>query len=147
MKQTISWERREAWCKQIVQGVAEMHSRNFVAGYFGEKPCAGVAVDADDNAVLYGRFRTTFTYTSDPLGIPPPEYCESAISGDSFEALFHTDIYQLGLLLWRIAANANAVLRSRFCKIAGCPKTADSVCTEPHADPVRLPSPGEDVPQ
>ena len=144
--QPIPWKRREAWCKQIVQSVAEMHSKGFVTGYFGEAPCSGVAIDANDNAVLYGRFRTRFPYTPDRLGILPPEYRSSATSGCSFDALFHTDIYQLGLLLWRIAANTNAVLRSRFCKLVGCSNTSDSMCAEPHADPVQLPSPGEHVP-
>ena len=141
----VSWQRREAWCRQIVEGVAEMHSKGFVIGSLGEEPDAGVAIDASDNAVLYGRFQKAFRYDTDRPGRLPPEYRPSANTGDLIEASPQIDIYQLGLLLWRIAANRNSGLRQWFCQRAGC--TATAACTKRHADPIQLPSPGEHVPQ
>jgi hypothetical protein len=145
--QPVTWERRWKWCRQIVQGVAEMHSKGFVVGSLGEAISCPVAIDADDNAVLYNRFQKTFAYENIQAGVLPPEHRQSASIRGSITALPHTDIYQLGLLLWRIAANKSSRLRSGFCKIAGCTTKAGTVCTEPHADPVQLPSPGEHTPE
>lgn len=36
----ISGERRERWCKQIVQGAAEMHSKSFVVGFSATRQIA-----------------------------------------------------------------------------------------------------------
>ena len=145
----IPWVRREKWCRQIIQGVAAMHSREFVVGFLGQTPDSGIGIDANDNAVLFGRFRTTFPYDTGKSrirGIPPEcKQAESAPCG--IPATPETDIYQLGLLLWRIAAHKNSVSPIDFCKMAGCTTAAHAGCLEPHADPIQLPSPGEHIPQ
>ena len=144
----VTWDRREKWCRQIVQSIAEMHSKAFVAGFLADLPDCAVAVDGNDNAMLYIRFRTTFpNYSNISPGALPPENRQSALIADSITATPHSDIYQLGLLLWEIAANNTSPICSDFCEIAGCATKADTVCTKPHADPVQLPSPGEHIPQ
>lgn len=77
----------------------------------------------------------------------PPEYRHTESSSGSIIALPQTDIYQLGLLLWRFATNRVFTSRSVFCTVAGCTTKVDTICTKPHADPVQLPSLGEDTPQ
>jgi hypothetical protein len=143
----ISWERRERWCRQIVQGVAEMNLKSFVVGFLAATPDCAVAVDADDNAVLYNLFRTTFEYESTRGGVLSPEYRQSALVEGYIAATPSTDMYQLGLLIWRISKNTFTSFRSQFCKFAGCTTKAETVCCEPHADLVQLPAPGEDTPQ
>ena len=142
----IAWQQREKWCRQILQAVAEMHSKNFVVGMLGNVHASGLGLDAENNLVIFNRFWTTFAYDDTKKGIVPPELRQSASIVGSMTALPHTDIYQLGLLLWRIAANRQYQTISAFCKLAGCTTKANA-CTEPHSDPVQLPSPGEDTPR
>ncbi|KIX09368.1 uncharacterized protein Z518_00447 [Rhinocladiella mackenziei CBS 650.93] len=136
----ISWERREKWCRQIVRAVAEMHSKNFVVGMLGNVHASGLGLNARDDAVIHHRFWTTFAYDNMKTGVVPPELRQSASIVGSMTALPQTDIYQLGLLLWRIATNRHHLPRPAFCKLSGC-------TTEPHSDPDQLPPPGEDTPQ
>ena len=144
----LPWARREKWCKQIVEGVAALHDKEVVAGYLGESPRAGVGIDRNDDAVLYGRFRQTWTYDETIAGVVPPEYrpFTSGKSSGIFEALPTTDIYQLGLLLWRIANHTVSGPRSAYCHAAGCSATDQGICNESHADPVQLPNIVDDVP-
>lgn len=149
--QQISWQRREKWCRQIVQGVAEIHSQGFVLGCLGENLDHGVYVDADDNAVHANQFRKMFTYDRTLMSVLPPEYHRSPLVAGSrsrqLAALPKTDLYQLGLFLWRIASHKPYKLGSQFCAMAGCTTKPDLICAEPHAYAVQLPSPGEHVPQ
>ena len=145
--QPITWARRERWCRQIVQGVAEMHDNDFVVGYLGEQPDAGIGIDANDNAVFFGRFQQTFWYERYGSGRLPPEYKDVKCPTEEMVATPEADIYQMGSLLWGLAVNKNGVHQTDFCKRAGCASKAGTVCSEPHADPVQLPSLGEHIPQ
>jgi len=104
----VTWERRQKWCKQIIEGVDEVHTKDIVIGCLGGshvgRKCL-VAVDAADNAVLVPHFRARFAYNILDSGVLLPEYRESASLGDQITATFKTDIFQLGLLPWRIATN------------------------------------------
>jgi hypothetical protein len=144
--QPVTWARRERWCRQIVQAVAQMHSQEYVVGFLGEQPDCGIGIASNDNAVLYGRFSTTFRYLPNKW-CTPPECKQSASASGAIAATPETDLYQLGLLLWRIAANKSAVAQIDSCKTAGCTTGANAICLEPHADPVQLPSPDEHIPQ
>ena len=144
--QPITWDQCAKWCRQIIQAVAEVHSKGFVVGSLAELEYV-VAIDADDNAVLYRHFRNSFRYNGVEPAILPPEYCRSTSTIGPITALPHTDIYQLGLLLWRIAADEMLLPCPGFCRYAGCTTKADTICAEPHVDPAQLPSPGEDIPQ
>ena len=147
--QPITWARRERWCRQIVQAVAQMHSQEYVVGFLGMEPDCGIGIASNDNAVLYGRFSTTLPSLprlSNKWTIPP-ECKQSASILDAIAATPETDLYQLGFLLWRIAANKNIVSQTDLCKMAGCTTEANAICLEPHAEPVQLPSPDENIPQ
>ncbi|KAI8634159.1 hypothetical protein F5Y19DRAFT_487644 [Xylariaceae sp. FL1651] len=98
-----AWTRRERWCRQIVQAVAEVHSRGFVIGSLTELPAGTVAIDGNDDAVLFHRFQTTILNQTTNEGNLPPECRRDASLGSQIKALPQTDIFQLGLLLWRIA--------------------------------------------
>lgn len=76
----------------------------------------------------------------------PPEYRQSASDEGFIPAFPSTDIYQMGLLIWRISRNDFSGFASQFCKMAGSTTKADTACTEPHADSVQLLPPGEDTP-
>jgi len=92
-------DRCEKWCRQIIQGVAETHAKEFVVGLLGEKLKDGVGINDQDNVVLY-RFKTTFYYTKGREALLPPEYNRLASTEGLFPALPQTDIYQLGLYIF-----------------------------------------------
>ena len=147
--QRISWRRRERWCKQIVQAVAAVHRAAFVVGNMCKTPDLGIAIDARDNAVLYGRFQRDFLYNETHVGSLPPQYWHSVSHGSHVEACPQSDIYQLGLALWGLASSWPNTFASRswLCKQAACTATAPAMCTEPHADPIQFQSPSEDTPE
>ena len=147
--QRVSWQRRERWCKQVVQAVAAVHRAAFVVGNMCKTPDLGIAIDAEDNAVLYGRFQRDFLYNETHVGSLPPEYWHSVSHGSQVEACPQSDIYQLGLALWGLASSWPATFASRswLCKQAACTATVPTMCTEPHADPIQLQSPSEDTPE
>ena len=144
-----SWKRREKWCKQVVQAVAQIHEATFVVGNMCKTPDLGIAIDANDDAVLYGAFARDFVYDELHVGSLPPEYWHSVSHGCRVEACPQSDIYQLGLALWALASSRSSISASRswFCKSAGCTAAVSATCTEPHADPVQLQFPSEDTPQ
>ena len=107
-------KRRLKWCKKIVQGVAEVHEKGFVMGSMGEDLDSPVAIDGYDNAVLWGCLQRTFMHDRLRVGVMPPEYRHLAPIEGSTTALPSTDIYQLGLLLWRLASNQPSYLSSVF---------------------------------
>jgi hypothetical protein len=63
----------------------------------------------------------------------------------SITAVPQSDLYQLGLLLWRIASE-NYSLRPIFYQAADCTTKSDMACTDPHTDQFQLPKIGEPVP-
>ena len=147
--QSVAWHRREKWCKQVVKAVADIHKAGFVNGSCCTGPDLGLAIDADDNAVFYGRFQRDSLYDGMCAVSLPSEYWQTVLHGSLFAASPQTDIYQLGLILWGLASSrpGGAPTRSWLCKHAGCTALLSSVCTEPHADPIQLPPPSEDTPE
>lgn len=142
----VEWERREKWCRQIVQSVTEIHSKGFVVGCLAAQLTGGIQIDDEDNVVL-GCFQTTFAFDNAPERTLPPEYRHLQLTEGSLRALPRTDIYQLGLLLWQIAANKHSLRSSDLWKNAGWLTNANTIGTEFHAHLVRVPMQGEIVPQ
>lgn len=143
----VGWERRERWCKQIINGVAMAHSQGFSIAALIEAFSSSVCIDGLDQAVIC-YFRREFTYDTARGGIVPPEYRHLASSSSgTMEATVQSDMYQLGLLIWMIASNHIYLGKIRFCSIAGCTKEAGAKCKEPHADLIELPSLGKHYPQ
>lgn len=135
---SISWDRRERWCRDIIRAVAEAHSKGFLIGKLGWPMGSGIAVDGQDRAVLF-HFQPVFFYQKHQRGRLPPE-CRNLDAADGFfTATPTTDIFQLGLTIWHIAANVHSPTPSQFCDLAGCVGEMNTLCTEPHADPVQLP--------
>ena len=93
--QPISLQRRIKWCQQIVQGVVQIHSQGFVLGFLGDTPDYKVALDAQDKAVFYKRFSTTFDPSQqDPMALPP-EYHGMALNMGPLPATPPSDLFQL----------------------------------------------------
>ena len=143
----ICWDRRVKWCRQIVQTVANVHSRALVLGVLGRTTNPGIGISSNDDAILYTRVQPKFEYNNIRSGVLPPEYRQAAPREGSLPALPETDIYQLGFLLWRIAERKAAMLRSVLCVDAGCTFKASAICIEPHADPIQLPLLDQSIPQ
>lgn len=141
----VSWSRRLKWCRQIVAGVFKVHSLGLVFGGFGLSPDCGVAINADDNAVLFSSFQTTYSHHEDiPGRIPVEDQASLLQSNDPVLVDMSMDIYQLGLVLWGIAVDKPSRLRCDFCEISGCSMEA-TPCDEPHADINPLPMPKDDI--
>ncbi|KPM41891.1 hypothetical protein AK830_g4647 [Neonectria ditissima] len=142
---TIPWEIRERWCRDIVQAVAQAHSGGFTVGKLGCTVGCGIVLGRDCKALLY-HFQPFFDcQMTEPARIPP-EFQSVDLTGGSFTATPHTDIYQLGLTIWLIATNCHQLSAGEFCKLAGSTCGTEAVCKEPHADPVQLP-PLDEAPQ
>jgi hypothetical protein len=142
----ISMERRERWCKEITQAVAQVHSsgHGFVVGNLGGYFANGVAIDEEDSAVLF-RFEKSFKYgTINSTAVLPPECRPPKATEGKINATPQTDIYQLGLLIWRIASQTRPW---KFCEFSGCTTHENKICIEPHTDPIQLPQLGQQVPQ
>ncbi|KAJ3562321.1 hypothetical protein NPX13_g8609 [Xylaria arbuscula] len=97
-----SWVRLEKWCIQIIQAVAEVHSKGLVVGSLLDSPICAASVDGNDNAVLSLRFRTHLLNTSVSIKKHPPENRAAILQGADVRVLPPTDIFHLGQLLWRI---------------------------------------------
>ena len=120
----VSMERRLKWSRQLVQGVANIHSSGLTVGKLGSFTDCGVAIDCCDDLKL-NWFRPDF-HSSGP-GTLPPEYRVSG--GAGCKALPETDLYQMGFVLWRILVGQTSSTLRAFCDIAGC----SSDCDRPHA--------------
>ncbi|KAJ5133179.1 hypothetical protein N7526_004544 [Penicillium atrosanguineum] len=93
----ISFERREVWAKQIVQGLCEIHESGYVQGDF---TLSNIVVDADDNASIIDINRRGC-----PVGWEPPEIAAKIESNQRISMYIgvKTDLYQLGMTLWALA--------------------------------------------
>lgn len=96
--QPISWSRREKWCRQIVQAVAVIHSKDLVVGCMMDRPDYKIAIDAHDNAVFYGDFQETFhaSAVESSRGRVPSEYATAGpiTSDELFSVTPEVDIYR-----------------------------------------------------
>ncbi|KAK8876701.1 serine/threonine-protein kinase [Apiospora arundinis] len=114
----VYWPLRERWCRQIIDGVSALHSHGYRHGSLGRFLRNGLCTDEDNNVIFLNSFRDSFTYADDmqDLSIPPEcrrmENTSSDGSPLAIPVQPATDTYQLGLILWCIAANEEAVYRS-----------------------------------
>lgn len=147
---SISWARREKWVHQALHATVELHKRNIVIGY---RPFTseGIWIDANDDLVIMKLSRNT-TNIPNSYGYLPPELRNKVVTGSSFcdiEFNFtsQTDLFQLGLLIWRIAQKVtNATSRLLFCG-KECRAKPRYRCTADHLNPVQLPRcVGNDIP-
>jgi len=141
----VPWERRQKWARQIVAGVLQAHSKGFVVGSLGRLLCVGI--DRDDNARL-DRFRSTIKCHANYQGFLPPELRQHAsLDGKTVDVTPGTDLFQLGMLLWRIAAyKTTQGGPSMFCASFGCPYSSTATCRDAHTNPIALPPLGDTIP-
>ncbi|MCJ1466234.1 hypothetical protein MMC07_004853 [Pseudocyphellaria aurata] len=96
-KGTLSWQRREKWARQIVQGLCEIHEAGFVQGDF---TLSNIVVNQQDEAKIIDINRRGC-----PVGWEPPEIsklveCSLRIS---MYIGVKSDLFQLGMVLWALA--------------------------------------------
>lgn len=139
---TIPWTRREKWCRQITKALAGVHSKGFAVGRLATESRWTIALDEYDNAVIF--WLTPSFMASRMRGTMPPEQGRLTPPETSLPSTCYTDLYQLGLLFWKIAENV-AEARVFWCPLAGC-KAEKGACDEPHSKPVQLPPTGPDIP-
>lgn len=144
-KKPVPWTRREKWCRQITRAVAEVHSKGYAVGKLATETEMQwtFALDDDDNAVLF--WLTPTFVPSRKCGTLPPEHRDLAETEDTLPATCYTDLYQLGLLLWRVAAHVSSP-QMAWCRLAGC-TARNEECNEPHSEPVQLPPTGPEIPE
>lgn len=138
----ISWKRREKWCRQITEALAGVHSKGFAVGRLATEHRWPIALDEYDNALIL--WLTPSFMASRMQGTMPPEQRPLTPLEHSLPSTCYTDLYQLGLLLWRIAENV-AQCGIPWCRLAGC-MAEKGECHEPHSEPVQLPPTGPDIP-
>ena len=93
----ISWDRRERWAKQIVQGLSEIHEAGFVQGDF---TLSNIVIDDDDNAKIIDINRRGC-----PVGWEPPEVAALIESNQRISMYIgvKSDLFQLGMVLFALA--------------------------------------------
>lgn len=94
----LSWPRRERWARQIVEGLSEIHEAGFVQGDF---TLSNIVIDDDDNAKIIDINRRGC-----PVGWEPPEATPLIESNQRISMYIgvKSDLYQLGMVLWALAA-------------------------------------------
>lgn len=145
--QPVSWQRREKWCRQIVQSVAQVHSKGFLVGFLAESPIGGIAIDGNDEAKLHCRFRKCFTYDGITPEILPPEYRQTIKEEATIAATPYSDLYHLGLLLSRIAWNADGRFRTKLHQLVQGEAADDSRGAKSRENMNSSEASGERIPQ
>lgn len=142
----IPWKLREAWARQLVKAVAEIH-RDKGALVGGLRWLADIGIRADGTLALTAVRHSQRHFDGKP-GMMAPEMREIPLSEKSTlgkMVTFRTEIFQLGLLLWMLAeqrSNTSGV----FCARNACTFRPRYACTAEHADPIRLPTCGAGTP-
>ena len=98
-KDDISWERRQKWAQQAVQGLSDIHEEGYVQGDF---TLSNIVVDEYDNAKIIDINRRGC-----PVGWEPPEIARKIASNQRISMYIgeKSDLYQLGMTLWALAMN------------------------------------------
>jgi serine/threonine protein kinase len=93
----LTWDRRERWGRQIVQGLSEIHEAGYVQGDF---TLSNIVIDKNDDAKIIDINRRGC-----PVGWEPPELAKLIESGQRISIYIgvKSDLYQLGMVLWALA--------------------------------------------
>lgn len=97
----LPWQMRLKWAYQIVEGLSDIHEAGFVQGDF---TLSNIVIDSDDNAQIIDINRRGC-----PVGWEPPELSKLIDSGQriAMHISVKTDLYQLGMVLWALAAECD----------------------------------------
>jgi serine/threonine protein kinase len=98
-KGKIPWEERLRWARDSVLGLSEIHQEGYVQGDF---TLSNIVVDAEGNAKIIDINRRGC-----PVGWEPPEIATKIASHQRISMYIgeKSDIYQLGMTLWGLAAD------------------------------------------
>lgn len=94
----IPWKTRERWARQIVEGLSDIHESGFVQGDF---TLSNIVIDKHDDAKIIDINRRGC-----PVGWEPPE-ATPLIERNQRISMYigvKSDLYQLGMVLWALAA-------------------------------------------
>ncbi|KAF2452718.1 kinase-like domain-containing protein, partial [Lineolata rhizophorae] len=94
----LPWTLRERWARQIIEGLSEIHESGFVQGDF---TLSNIVINSKDEAKIIDINRRGC-----PVGWEPPEMDPLIDSGQRVSIYIgvKSDLYQLGMVLWAIAA-------------------------------------------
>ena len=108
-KGRISWTRRMKWAYQIIKALRDIHLHNIICGSL---TLSAIGINADDEAKILRVGRGGC-----PVGWEPPELLKLMASGRSISNHVgaRTDIFQLGMVLWAIAAEDDEPERNLSC--------------------------------
>lgn len=148
---SISWERREKWAFQLIQGVSRMHEQGFVVGGLTMFTIP-LILDRTDS-VLFWVFREKIVPRRKIGAYYPPEFCHvrdmSAVMDEADRPYVTSkmDIFHLGLLLWLLAENKPITRASPVCMRKGCDLRGEEACDLSHVEPIALPQLPESIPR
>ncbi|KAJ4270058.1 hypothetical protein NW762_001731 [Fusarium torreyae] len=94
----LPWETRERWARQIVEGLSDIHESGFVQGDF---TLSNIVIDGYGDAKIIDINRRGC-----PVGWEPPEATPLIESNQRITMYIgvKSDLYQLGMVLWALAA-------------------------------------------
>lgn len=98
-KGKIPWEERLRWARDSVVGLSEIHQEGYVQGDF---TLSNIVVDTEGNAKIIDINRRGC-----PVGWEPPEIATKIASHQRISMYIgeKSDLYQLGMTLWGLAAD------------------------------------------
>ncbi|KAK8099612.1 uncharacterized protein PG998_012853 [Apiospora kogelbergensis] len=137
----VDWTRRNRWCRQIIEGISALHGNGLKHGSLGRFLRNGLYIDDHDNVTFLNAFRHSFTYADDLQDLSIPPECRRPRGDDvAIPVEPATDIYQLGLILWCIAANEDAFYRSTVPRLDPDDEVGVAADTQlPMVDPSKAP--------
>ena len=136
--ETIPWPIREAWARQIINAIVDLHSRGVVLGalelnWFG--------VRADGTAVVT-LLKGSRSHLSNCHGQMPPELRNTpqsdGVAARKKTMNFRTDVFQLELILWLLMEHKPEGM-GYFCARSVCTYYPRYKCEADHSNPVELP--------
>ena len=146
---SISWDRRQKWAEQLVETVADLHSKGFVAGMICTYRIPMIT-DSSDNVQFFD-FKKKFVMGRTLGGYYPPEYHHlweaSPATSESKcpDITSKADIFHLGVMLWTLASGQR-MWKSLVCTRVDCNRA--SFCrNESHAEPNTLAPLSASIPQ
>ena len=98
-KGKISWEERLRWARDSVVGLSEIHQEGYIQGDF---TLSNIVVDGEGNAKIIDINRRGC-----PVGWEPPEIATKIASHQRISMYIgeKSDLFQLGMTLWGLAAD------------------------------------------
>ena len=146
----LSWGRREKWARQFVEACRQTHSIGLVFGL--SRYTLPIFVDNHDDLRLWRPQRVFMSGFTAGLYYPPEFYYLKHISKDINQNELprvtpKADIFNLGMMLWHLAAESPQPSRSPWCIEKGCSRNGSDCSDSSHIDPLGLPNLPESVPK